>query len=374
MSIPWQRRPAGYGTTVGHTTISWVLILLLAIAFVRQSVCAAVPSGDENSKADSINMELPEALKQEKCEELFSIARRKYDAGSYGEALDACSAILELQEIPAIRGIRAMCYYNLGKLAIAEEDLTQAIARQKNFVDALFIRGLVRLEQGRPAAAIEDFTSALKLSPSWLEAYAARAKAYVLLEDYENAVADFTTIIDFDDSATKWRLVRAECFLHCKRYIEAVEDIEKVLAENGDSSRAHAVHAAGKLALGSFEDAISGAKRALALDVTNAKAYAVLADALARGGDLTTEERWRARAAAIAACEYSSWADPLYLSVLANICFLEGDRESALRYQEAAVDAAKEKEKRSYLMTLERYQQPPEGSAVGERIGLDNLK
>jgi tetratricopeptide (TPR) repeat protein len=114
------------------------------------------------------------------------------------------------------------------KLAIYNE----AIAMDKNLINARKERAFILYYQGRYLEAIDDLTACIENGLDGSEVRSLRAKAFIALKEYQKARDDLSIAIAFDDQNREARLDRALANARLKEYNEAINDLKVLLRED----------------------------------------------------------------------------------------------------------------------------------------------
>src|SRR5947207_1150477 len=208
----------------------------------------------------------------------------------------------------------------------AETYFSEQIEKSPDKAAALLARGKVRfnrasLEDAKVKAAIADLNESIRLAPS-SEAHTFRGFAFKRLGEKDKAIAEFDEAIRLNpNDALAWR-VRGATYASKADYAKTLADYTesiRVDPENPDSRHHRVV----------FRSACM--------------------DDQYRDGKQAIED-------ATKACEMSEWQNPLYLSGLAMAYAESGDFDSALKWQQKAIDVSGASS--GYLLTnLELYKQ-----------------
>ncbi len=192
----------------------------------------------------------------------------------------------------------------------ADAYFTEQMEKGQNKAAALLARGKVRfnragLDDAKVQAAIADLDESIRLAPS-SEARTLRGFAFKRLGDKDKAIAEFTEAIRINpQEALAWR-VRGATYASKAEYAKTLADYTesiRVDPENPDSRHHRVV----------FRSACM--------------------DDQFRDGKQAIED-------ATKACEMSEWANPLYLSGLAMAYAESGDFDSALKWQQKAIEVS----------------------------------
>jgi tetratricopeptide (TPR) repeat protein len=138
--------------------------------------------------------------------------------------------------------------------------------------EAYLNRGIAHEELGNIADAIEDYTQAIKLNPEYRILYHYRGLAYDLEGKRDLAIADFSEAIRLDPADTDARVYRGFTYAELGAHEKAIEDFDAVLAIDPNDAIALAGRGESLAALGQNERAIADFRRALEIDPKNEEA------------------------------------------------------------------------------------------------------
>lgn len=91
---------------------------------------------------------------------------------------------------------RAASRQALGQNLEAVEDCNEAINRNPEFIDAIYLRGTARKALEQFEAAVSDMDAVLDADPTYHEAYRVRGSLYLLQHRWRQAIDDFTAAIE----------------------------------------------------------------------------------------------------------------------------------------------------------------------------------
>lgn len=131
--------------------------------------------------------------------ELTQKAMELYESRDYTEAL------LNLNQAIEKDRNYAQAYYVRGNIKVTFEDFhgamkdyNIALEKDSKFADGYFARGNIKLNLQDYYGAIADYSSAIALRENYVEAYYNRGKAKQFLQAYEDAINDCTKIIQIN--------------------------------------------------------------------------------------------------------------------------------------------------------------------------------
>jgi tetratricopeptide (TPR) repeat protein len=121
-----------------------------------------------------------------------------------------------------------------GELALARDDVDQALRYRPADARALCVRGLIEMRAGQHEEAFEAFTQSMTADPSLADPRANRASIAVRRGDFGAAVADLTHALALREDAVIL-CNRAKVFEKQRHWQRAMEDYARALALGGDS-------------------------------------------------------------------------------------------------------------------------------------------
>jgi len=145
-------------------------------------------------------------------------------------------AINYLKEATRIDRNRAEYYLYLGwaandagRLAVADEALTKALALDKNLGDIYWQRGVWLLKKGATKYAIEELEEAVKKRPSRYEAYATMALCYEDQPDYAGAEKAWRKAIEGNGEVADWHYRLGKILSQRGSHGETAEHLQKAV-------------------------------------------------------------------------------------------------------------------------------------------------
>lgn len=139
-------------------------------------------------------------------------------------ALDSAVAIAPRSVTILSNRARALARLNLPLPAI--KDLDTAIAIDSTLLDALYLRGLLKMKLGDVESAENDFNCMANLQPSSSLTHTALGTLYVETGRFAQALPHFNKLIEITPDP-EFYASRALCRIMTDRFSEASEDIEK---------------------------------------------------------------------------------------------------------------------------------------------------
>ncbi|MEJ5300068.1 MAG: hypothetical protein WHS38_03675 [Thermodesulforhabdaceae bacterium] len=114
------------------------------------------------------------------------------------------------------------------KLAIYDE----AIAMDKNMLEARRDRAFILYYQGKYPEVVEDLTVCIENGLDGSEIRSMRAKALIAIKKYYEALDDLSIALDLDNQNREARLNRAIASARLGKYDNAISDLKMLLREN----------------------------------------------------------------------------------------------------------------------------------------------
>jgi lipoprotein NlpI len=246
----------------------------------------------------------------------------------------------------------ANAYHNRGRVKHAKGDLdgaladfTSALALAPKHALAYYNRGNAKYAKGALDGALADYSRALALDPKYTDAYHNRGLAKAHKGDLDGAIADYSRAIDIDPKYAAAYRSRGYTRYNQRSWTDALVDLRKAseLDPSGDYTRFYLWLI--RTRLGERQAATVELKQYLAQRKTKnpddwpSKIGAFLTDQLSEEIFLKAVESKDQQVTKAQRCEAYFYAGSVRL--------LAGDKETARRYFERAVETA-EKTRQAY--------------------------
>ena len=240
----------------------------------------------------------------------------------------------------------AVRYMEVGQVALAEQELREALRLAPDFPDAHYNLGSVLQAQGSTRQAIGAYRRAIALEPTYSEAHNNLGALLDTSGDRENALAHYRLAVEFGprESAAHYNLGVA---LMARRQpdepiTEAVEAFRQAVALDPDYPEAHASLGAALLVEGDPEGAIAEYERAITLDPTSPRVLVELAWLRATAPESDLRDVGRAIALAERARSLYGGTHPVLLDTLAAAYAADGRFDEAIALAREAVARSSE--------------------------------
>lgn len=184
----------------------WVLIILIAanvinIEFTTDDLKAAwkyvkVTASDIFNGSGG-RTEPTAQSDEEKIRTLFEQAQSLYDSGDFGNLIEVCDAIIQLDPNNDVAyNVRGIAHRKLKQYEQAVKDYNKAIQLNPNLSDAYNNRGALYKELKDYESAVEDLLQAIDLNSNNYAAYANLGEICYELEEHETAILYLNKSID----------------------------------------------------------------------------------------------------------------------------------------------------------------------------------
>ncbi len=197
-----------------------LVVLLLAGALAVQQGWIAAPK--------------PAAATPNPSDDFLALALDKAAQGDAEGALQALDVAIAADPQGAADAYyyRGLIRAELGDLAAAIEDFSQAIAINAHRPEFYGARATTYMAQGRTATAIEDFDKAIELAPDHAPTYVNRGQAYVEVGIYDLALADLNKALELDPNLLAAYFNRGVLYLQTERPELALKDFSTAIDLN----------------------------------------------------------------------------------------------------------------------------------------------
>jgi tetratricopeptide (TPR) repeat protein len=134
-----------------------------------------------------------------------------FNAGKMEKAIEDAGRAIELApEDAKMYYNRASFYYQSGDLEQALQDYDKAIVLEPEYYEALLNRGKIYFETGKRFRSIVDYNKAIETDPERVQGYIHRGASYVAAGMYVQAEKDFAYALDLDHGLLEIMIAMAE--------------------------------------------------------------------------------------------------------------------------------------------------------------------
>lgn len=171
---------------------------------------------------------------------------------------------------------RAALYSEMNRMEDALKDYDRVLMYDEDEENALYLRGLLRLELGDTAACRIDLERLYKLNPQSTDARIGMATLLKCRHYYDNAIDLYNQVIRAEPENSAYYVGRGEAYYYLKKYNKADEDIAKALKLDPDDPLIYVLRAKVKIARYDKEDAALDLKKAVSLGFDKNEAQNIL--------------------------------------------------------------------------------------------------
>ena len=239
----------------------------------------------------------------------------------------------------------AVRYMEVGQVALAEQELREALRLAPDFADAHYNLGSVLQAQGSVRQAMGAYRRAISIDPTYSEAHNNLGALLDTSGDRDNALAHYRLAVEFGprQSAAHYNLGIA---LMARRQpdepvTEAVEAFRQAVALDPDYAEAHASLGAALLVEGEPEEAIAEYERAIELDPSSPRVLVELAWLRATAPEPDLRDVGRAITLAERARSLYGDTHPVLLDTLAAAYAADGRFDEAIALAREAADRSR---------------------------------
>jgi tetratricopeptide (TPR) repeat protein len=221
-----------------------------------------------------------------------------YQRALYVEALDAFRhAAQAAPSDPIVRVNLGSTLVQLGDLAAATEELNEALEHDPGNAMAHFNLATILARGGDDTAAIEHYRAALESNPDYLNAHLNLGNALRRVGSFDEARAHYRRVVDGDPRNEAARVAEALSLIRLHRYREALERLDDAVRALPEARATR--HALIRLLAAAPDDGVRDGQRALALasalvdEERSLPHVEALAMAAAETGDYASAVRWQ---------------------------------------------------------------------------------
>jgi tetratricopeptide (TPR) repeat protein len=173
------------------------------------------------------------------------------------QTIDGCTALVSSnsyhgRELAIILYDRGLSYENTKQYTPALVDISQAIALDPNYSDAINERGNVFVKTKQYDLGLKDYDEAIRLKPDFALAYGNRGYTYYLMNNMDRALDDLNRAIGIEPTAGRMYVNRALIRIAKKDCTGAAQDLQSARRMNWNYTVSADARAACGAALADF--------------------------------------------------------------------------------------------------------------------------
>ena len=279
---------------------------------------------------------------------------------AYFEKGDYDRAIADYTEAMRLNPVNVWPHNNRGNALKAKGDYDLAIADYNEAIRvdpkcalAFRNRGNLHYERGDYDSAIADYDDAIRLNARYTSAFLNRGNAFYCQDDYDRAIADYTEALRLDPQNVDALNNRGAVHKANGDYDRAIVDLTAAIRLNPEFTMAYRNRGRAHGKLNNFDRQIADYRAAVRIDPADKCNHTYLAWALATCPDSSLRDGEDAVRHAIRACELSDWKYASFMSTLAAAYAEAGDFDTAVRWQQKAIELAEADD--AYAKSMDDY-------------------
>ncbi len=252
------------------------------------------------------------------------------------------------------RGVFRYCLKEFGQ---AFSDFEQAEKLGSRSVSVPMTKGMILLQQKELDDAEAQFKRALQIDPKIADAHVAIGSIQLMRSQRTEAVSSFGHAIEIDAEKGSAYGGRAAAYLAMGEHRRALQDLNNAIRIDPGQPEYLRNRGAVYSQMGEWYQALADLETALRLTPNDVDAHLTRAWMLATCPEPKLRDGSKAVASATRACELTQWKKARPLAALAAGYAESGDFQSAVRWQQKAIELTLEEDssKRYYQSCLERY-------------------
>lgn len=171
-------------------------------------------------------------------EELVTRAKAEIEKREYDAAISDLTAVITSQpKNDEAYAQRARAYFlKTGNDDAAFADAEKALNLNSKNIDALNIRGKIKVDRKQTDSALDDFNKAIKIDPNFTKAYLNRAVLFTDKNEFDKAIDDYTLVLQIESKNPVALQGRGLLYVNKRKdYAAALVDFKK-LAEIAPTS------------------------------------------------------------------------------------------------------------------------------------------
>ncbi|HEY4309051.1 MAG TPA: tetratricopeptide repeat protein [Pirellulales bacterium] len=244
-----------------------------------------------------------------------------------------------------------------GQQDLAIKDFNTAIELDPWYPKGYYNRGYTFKQRGDFDKAIEDFSQAIKLDPKYEDALISRGTAWHAKGDLNKAIEDYSKAIALHPTSAMGYYNRGLSWCDKGNLDDAIKDFTEAISIESSFAIAYVGRGSALREKGDFDGGMKDFMDAIRLDPKSPEGYTHIARLQSTCSDPLFLNGDEAVSMATKACDLTSWKAWGKLDTLAAAYAECSDFENAVKWQQAAIDLAKqESAKRGGRKRLELYE------------------
>jgi tetratricopeptide (TPR) repeat protein len=335
----------GYLAYVTYRNVSVQTALAEAQRFIPNKSTAPI-----RSDPSALKLLRPHAwsspLNNRRFDEAIAGARAAFDAGDYDRAITLNTEALEIHPSKDLVWLlltrRGDCYLGKNDPDKALADYDEA-ARLGGLDSRTYVSHALALRRkGKREEAMKDFEAALAADPNDALVYSNRAATFAEDGNLERAVADYVKALELNPRNINARLGCADIYLRQNESQKAITQSTVAMKINANWALAYVTRAKAYAQLRMNSQAVADLDAVAKLNPKDKAVLNTIAWCRATCPQSALRDGGRALAEATEACRLDQWKHWMYVDTLAASCAEAGDFDSAVRYQEQALQMTPE--------------------------------
>jgi tetratricopeptide (TPR) repeat protein len=242
-----------------------------------------------------------------------------------------------------------------GSATLGGTDDEQTDSQDPKDADSYCARGVARCASGKFDDAIADFNEAIRLAPTVARNWYNRGSTFSDMGQFERALADLDEAIRLNPIHVNAYVNRGNAWFRSGQSDRAIADFSEAVRLDPNFANAFRNRGTAWDSKGYSDKAAADFEEAIRLNPKDALGNNLYAWLLSACPDATCRDGKRAVRLATTACELSDWKKADDIDTLAAAYAEAGDFESAVTWQENALDLAPEAEKDDFRSRLGLY-------------------